>query len=133
MILNCIIIQFIIELFVAFRCCCQLPDEAPATQWMEAIRETIKFPITVDEEVPLGQMLPFLTGFHIIYSWHATWLLASHVDTKISIQSRKSSFILKRLRIFSCYVKRLRIFFAPVVWGIRIQPTFALVRVVKGD
>ena len=23
--------------------------------------------------------------------------------------------------------------FAPVVWGIRIQPTFALVRVVKGD
>ena len=24
-------------------------------------------------------------------------------------------------------------FIAPVVWGIRIQPTFALVRVVRGD
>ena len=26
-----------------------------------------------------------------------------------------------------------QIHLAPVVWGIRIQPTFALVRVVRGD
>ena len=29
--------------------------------------------------------------------------------------------------------KLIPIILAPVVWGIRIQPTFALVRVVRGD
>ena len=37
------------------------------------------------------------------------------------------------LIIHLCYYKKAIAMLAPVVWGFRIQPTFALVRVVRDD
>ena len=69
----------------------------------------------------------------------------SAVDILYSISIIRIPFIIKyiikqyhwklmRLRfVFRSVCEISFFFFALVVWGIRIQPTFALVRVVKGD